>query len=337
MSENEFSLLQGIAGLAYSAVDFQDAEESRPTAVSLEALGGNQDAIQGIVQLSLNRHVTEALPITSPLAFGSTSGNWRKRLREMMIKQNETVLSFLLKPSSEHPIIGPVQKALMKYAVDQDIDNKSLKSLKDLLKYFSQGQIQSQIQSEIEECIEKRKGKDYGDARVGLGTSSATEPGTSLTVLKNQVRGLVELYKETGEKLMESENQLKFRLEKMDKLQRRISTVIELQTNEAIPEVVSALETYLRIAFRDLTIETHYKDLLFYYQKHFALREAIHMFRSVNQSTNESLCSICLNDPVGMAIVPCGHTFCLTCTRKMSMECYICRGKIKERMKLFFS
>jgi hypothetical protein len=299
--------LQG--GLAYATADFGDAEDTRPSAANMEALGGNQDAIQGIVGQAFHRHVSEAIPHPSP---GLTHSNWRKRLREMMIRQNETVLTFLFRPVGEHPTIGPVEQALRRYAIRQDIDNNSIKTFKQVLDLSG-----ASIQAEIEACV----------ARSGPST---------LPNIRAQVNGLIEMYKETGEKLMECENQLKMRLDKMDKLQRRVSTVIELQTNEGTDDLVKAIEGYMKVSFRDMSVEPFYKELLYLYKKHIALREAIQLFKTTN-ATNEPMCPICLTDTVGMAIVPCGHTFCTTCARRMANECGVCRGRIRDRMKLYFT
>lgn len=315
---NDFRLLNGLSlngGGAYAVADFLDAEDSRPTAAHMEALGGNQDAIQGIVNQAISRSITEGIPIqTSPQLASLSSNNWRKRLREMLIRQNETVLQFLFKPAAEQSVIGPVEQALRRYAIRQDVDPNALKTFKQVLHDISG----SQVQTEIEECLEKK------------GPSN-------LANLRAQVNALIELYKETGEKLLECENQLKMRLEKMDKIQRRVSTVIELQTNEATPQLVESLENYLKISFRDMTVEQNYKTLLYLYQKHIALREAIQVFKTGNHVNSEPMCPICLGDSVSMAIVPCGHTFCITCARRMVHECGVCRGKIRDRMKLFFT
>ena len=154
--------------------------------------------------------------------------------------------------------------------------------------------------------------------------------------IRSQVNSLIELYKETSERLMDAENQLKMRVEKMDKIQKRVSIVMELQTNEATPELVSSLEKYLEVTFRSMEIESFYKSVIYYYQKQMALRESIHLFKTTNV-VNEPLCPICLTDSVSTAISPCGHTFCSTCSKKMPMECGVCRGRIRDRLKLYFS
>jgi hypothetical protein len=314
---SSFSLFDNLSGI-YASADFLDAEESRPSGAHMEALGGNQDAIQGIAQQTLSRHITEVSPLqTSPqlTSYSTHTNNWRKRLREMMIRQNETVLSFLFRPIADHSVAGPVEQALRRYALRQDIDVNSVRKFKDSLDDVSGLQI---ITAEIESTI-------------------ATKGSSTLPQIRAQVNSLIELYKETGEKLLDCENQLKMRLEKIDKIQRRVSTVIELQTNEGTPDLVSALEQYMKISFRDMHVENTYKTLLHLYLKHITLRDAIQVFKTGSQLTSEPMCPICITETVGTAITPCGHTFCQTCARRMANECGVCRGRIKERLKLYFS
>ena len=317
MELSDFSLAGGYhtgGGGGFASADFQDADDTRPSSTYMESLGGNQDAIQGIVGQTLQRHISEAIPPSaSPLL--SSTGNWRKRLREMMVKQNEHLLSFLHKPISEHPVIGPVEKNLQRYAIRHDIDTHSIKTLKQLLQDVSGSTLS--IQQEIE-------------ARI-----SSRGPST-LPQMKSQVTALLDLYKETGEKLLDAEAQLKLSLEKMDKIQKRVGIIMELQSNDAMPDLIKSLEKYLSSAFSSLSIESQYITLLQLYQKHISLREAIHFFKTGSVS-NEPLCPVCLNDSVSMAIVPCGHTFCSTCAKRQTTECCVCRGRIRDRMKLFFS
>ena len=307
-----FSLRGGFVS-GFASADFEDADDTRPSGTYLEALGGT-DSIQGIVGQSLGRHLRESLPVTgSPLL--THTNNWRKHLREMMVKQNETVLSFLARPVTEHSTIGPVEAILRRYAIRQDLDNSAIRTFKDLCSDLSGA---SMIQEEIARCVSKK------------GSSTLSE-------IKSQVNSLIELYKETGERLLDAENQLKLRVEKMDKIQKRVSTVIDLQTNEATPDLIVSLEKYLVVSFRDMNIEKLYKDIIHLYQKHISLRDAIQVFKTGNQLSTEPLCAICLADTIGTAISPCGHTFCSTCAKRMATECGVCRGRIRDRLKLFFT
>lgn len=310
-----FSLTGSHFSSGFSRADFEDADDSRPSGTYSESLGGGGEPIQGIVQMALGRHLRDSLPTTSPQlsSLSAHTSNWRKHLREMMVRQNETVLSFLARPSTDHSIIGPVEAILRKYAIRQDVDVNSIKTLRALCGDLSG----STINDEIAACINKK------------GPSNIQE-------IRAQVNALIELYKETSERLMDSENQLKMRIEKMDKLQKKVSTIMDLQTNEATPELISSLEKYLDVSFRSMEIESHYKSIIQLYQKQVVLRESIQLFKTTNV-VNEPLCPICLTDSVSTAISPCGHTFCSSCSKKMPLECGVCRGRIRDRLKLYFS
>lgn len=298
----------------FSPADFQDAEDTRPPAGASEAFGGGGQAFREIVGQTMSRHLAELVPIQSPAQTGGIS-NWRKRIRELMVQQNETVLSFLLRPVSDHPTFGPVETAMRRFALRGDTAARGSVLLKTLLNT-------EQYSQEIQTSIAARL-QDNG-------------PST-LPQLQAQNRALLEYYKETGEKLIEAENQLKLRLEKMDKLSSRVGLMMELQTNEAIPALLESLETYLKIAFKEFQIEEQYKQLLALYQKHAALRDAIKILQVGSSTTGDPMCGICLAEPVGFVHAPCGHTFCGGCSRRQGLSCPICRTTTRERIKLFFS
>jgi len=231
----------------------------------------------------------------------------------MMTQQNEKILSFLARPVSEHSLLGPVETILRKYSIRQEVSASSIKTCRQLLTDISG----SSAHQDITEAL-------------------ATKGTSSLTQIKEQINILVEMYKNTGQVLMDEENRLRLSLEKIDKIQKRVSTIMELQENEATTDLVASLEKYLAISFRETDIESSYKNILHLYQRHLFLREAIQVFK-VTQDSHEPLCPICLEDSVATAISPCGHTFCSTCAKKMVNECGMCRGKIRDRLKLFFA
>jgi hypothetical protein len=329
MSRNDeqfdnFSLINGYSNdqsdfSNYASSNILDADDSNVGGILMDAVGGgHSNAISGVVNQVRNRHMAEAIPPTSSPAltsFSSAHNNWRKRLRDMMVQQNENTLAFLLRPVTDHPTIGPAQKALRRFALRNDVEFSSVQPLRNILTDISGNSI-------TEEEIQKKL---------------AEKGPSSLLQIKGQVNSLIEFYKETGERLLETENQLKMRLDKMDDIQRRVALIMELKTNKATPELVEVLEKYLKEEFSSLQIESNYKSLLHLYQKHLHLREAIQVFKTANTLNSEPICAICIMKHVGYAIVPCGHTFCEQCVRRMNYECGICRTRIKERMKIFIS
>jgi hypothetical protein len=130
---------------------------------------------------------------------------------------------------------------------------------------------------------------------------------------------------------------MRLRIEKLNKLNKNVSTILELQVNSATEGLVAGMEKYLESAAKDLNIDELYKDLVRLYSKHITLRESIQVFKTGSSLPSEPICSICLTDTISYAIVSCGHTFCAGCCRKMVYECGMCRGKIKEKMKIYIS
>ena len=45
-------------------------------------------------------------------------------------------------------------------------------------------------------------------------------------------------------------------------------------------------------------------------------------------------CTICYNSTINHCCVPCGHTYCSDCINKTN-NCYICRGIIRNKIKLY--
>ena len=46
-------------------------------------------------------------------------------------------------------------------------------------------------------------------------------------------------------------------------------------------------------------------------------------------------CTICYENDVTMCIQPCGHTFCNSCTTKISARCFVCNGLVTAKFKMY--
>jgi hypothetical protein len=53
---------------------------------------------------------------------------------------------------------------------------------------------------------------------------------------------------------------------------------------------------------------------------------------------NPYLCGICVENNISHVFRPCGHTICQTCLHSQHLwNCHICRKRIDEKLKIFFS
>ena len=56
--------------------------------------------------------------------------------------------------------------------------------------------------------------------------------------------------------------------------------------------------------------------------------------KNLNNCITNFECKICMERPIDSINIPCGHTFCCVCINSC-VECYICRKKIDNKIKLF--
>lgn len=55
-------------------------------------------------------------------------------------------------------------------------------------------------------------------------------------------------------------------------------------------------------------------------------------------SLSKKLCPVCFDREVGVALVPCGHTYCVGCSEyDKYTKCPQCRSVVTSRVKLYFS
>ncbi len=99
---------------------------------------------------------------------------------------------------------------------------------------------------------------------------------------------------------------------------------------------MEATEEYLKKIYEESTIKEDYTALIAAYRRFASLRDIIQMSRAVVGKENEPLCTICLQDHVNYALAPCGHTYCQSCVRRQGNTCSVCRGSIKDRVKIYF-
>jgi len=46
-------------------------------------------------------------------------------------------------------------------------------------------------------------------------------------------------------------------------------------------------------------------------------------------------CTVCYENEVKMCIQPCGHTFCVSCTEKLTTRCFACNGAVTAKIKMY--
>jgi hypothetical protein len=294
----------------YAPADFVDANEISPAVFDI---GGNgsatpySNAVNAIVTKNHDEIKNKAISTTN------LANTWKRRFRDFMSKKNNELLAFLTHTVPHHPVLGPAELLLRKFGNPQV--SPTHVSVRDIIIDVSQCSV-----------IE-----DLNTALLSVcGTSPLKDYAAQTVVIYDQ-------YKEAGDSALKAQHRLKCKLDKLDRIQGKMSVLFEIDTNDKYEPLLKANEEYLRKIFDDSQIEEDYSAVIKAYRRFLTLREMVTMTRSMALQEKEPLCSICLEDSVSYTLIPCGHTFCQTCVRRQTNHCFICRTHVKEKIKLYFS
>jgi hypothetical protein len=180
---------------------------------------------------------------------------------------------------------------------------------------------------------------------LNLDLSGATffndEFGIEMECFRTKLKKVCDSYDKAYFDLFKSDEELMFNIEKFTELSKQLNTILALDVNDASLDVYASITKYLSEFFKKQNIKANFDKFILARKKFIVLRDLILMCNKTVTRTDESneppQCSICMNSPVKMAFVPCGHTFCLPCATKQNLQaCYICRTKINSKLKLYY-
>jgi hypothetical protein len=263
----------------------------------------------------LSRHGTE-VKLLSEESIQTTSQLSKKKLKDLITKQNNEIMAFLSNSDKTPQLLGAAETIFRRFGQEIPTIRMNQRSpLKDL-----------NVDVSLEHAYQELN--DGVKLLKGCG---------SLDDLMSQLKWLTNQYKNIGEEVLRLETLLFQKIDRLDKVNQRIPMITTLTENEALPELVSAFTKYSKSIYESSHFEENYIQLMEGYKKWNLCRQLLSVQQMMQKDTSDPSCSICLLEPVSHAIAPCGHTFCGTCSRKQNTTCFICRGQIRERIKLFFA
>jgi hypothetical protein len=301
--------------IEYASATWENNEESTlPDIVTDPSLPGKYKTA---VTTILSKHCTEVKLSSEELNQHLTTIS-KKKLKELIAKHNNDLFAFMAHPDKtlQHPI-GIAETIFRRYGYD--IPTIKGSDRHTMLKELNLNMSMDPIVLEFNESLKKLQGE-----------------GTLEDFMK-QMRWLFQQYRTIGEEVMRLETTLFQKIELLDKLHNRIPIITSLTANDALPELVDAFTNYTDQIYQSSRFEDNYKDLVESYKKWNICRQIVTLQSMMRPDATDPQCSICLLEPVSNALVPCGHTYCTNCARKQNTTCYICRGQIRERIRLFFT
>jgi len=303
----------GFEGGPWSPANFEDADDLRPTGVIFDIAGNGSStpyttAINGVI----NKQISEIKDgVGQSINLPAT---WKKRLRTFIATKNTDLLDFLQFSVQSHPTLGKGEAILRKFGNVHISPNHA--SIRDLVLDVS--------------------GVNYIDELNSILDANALEGQGSLQKCISIVHTIFDKYREAGEEALQQEAFLKAKLDVLDKIQGKLTTILDLDPTEKYGALMQSTEDYLGTIFEKNQIQESYNVFIEAYRKFITLRDIVMMLRTVQTNENEPTCSVCLNEQIVYVVVPCGHTCCSTCMLKQTGSCFFCRGPIRERQRLYF-
>lgn len=301
--------------MAYAPADFQDSETTRPPESYLDSGSQSPATIySSTISNTLQRQVRELRDrVATPAQL---SNSWKKKVRDMFLRGNETVLKFLTKPVASNPLYNQIEQLIRRYS-RADAPNGSTNQL--LVDYVSD-----------------LSGVDLEFLNARLGAK--VKPTASITSnFAEQVRELYEVYRELMDQIAEKDTILKTKVYALDKIQPRLVMLLDLGVSEETAELQRQIELYLESVYKENNPEQEYRELLALYKKFLLVRDLVNLLRLSASPDKEPICGICLSETVQYVLVPCGHTYCESCSRRQSMQCFMCRQGTHSKIKIFFT
>jgi hypothetical protein len=298
----------------YASADFPDSETTRPLETYLETGSQVPATIYSTAVLNALQIQTREIKDKTQIQI-QLSNNWKRKIKDIFQRGNDNIFSFLSKPVTSHPTIGVAEQFIRKFSRPEVQGKNPGSLLREILEDISGNSFKQEINDRL-------KSKQVENSQI--------------QTIITQVKELYEIYRETTEKIGLVESNLKSKLYTLDKIQPRLVMLMELGVNEDSIELQKHIENYLTKVYENNCPEPEYKELLGLYKKLCIVRDLINLMKIHENTDKEPLCSICLNEQVQYVLGPCGHTFCEGCVRKQTIQCYMCRGNIQTRVKLFF-
>jgi hypothetical protein len=304
--------LHGLSGpnQLFSPADFGDADDLRPTALMFDVIGnGNSTQYTTAVNGVLTKHIDEIKQKVSSIV--TIPGGWKRKLREFLGQKNTELLDFLKMTIQSHPTLSRGDLIMKKFGLT------------------------TSNQHNLREYILDISGSNAAQSYANHLSTIRTNDGIKDYIQMS--RYILDEYRIAGDEALAQEQVLRAKLDIFDKIQSKLSSILDIDTSIKSDALFEATEAYVGSVFEKNQIKDAYKNFIEAYRKFLSIRDIVLMSRFIQSVENEPMCGICFKDSVSYTISPCGHTYCQNCLRRQSSTCFICRGNIRDKIRIYFS
>ena len=243
---------------------------------------------------------------------------WRKKIRDILQNHQEKILQFFTKPlPTDHPL-KVAHILLTKYG-----------------KYVSpNGDLFKNPPQIFKDCIVDVSGVGYQNLNIYLADLEKARLGDPPMIRwMNMTRHMLDYMRDVGDELIRIEQKLQSECALLDMVVEKITALTAIG-NPGVDGFEDVMESYIVKQFEKHPIEALYWEYIHTIQKYSGLRDILMPQRTSTQA--EPTCCVCMVEAAITAFVPCGHIFCMNCSKKTTM-CHVCRQLVSSKMRLFFS
>ena len=241
---------------------------------------------------------------------------FRKRIRDILHCHQEKILQFFTKAlPADHPI-RIAHTLLNKYGKTTISD-----SSKPIPQFFKDYIVEAPQQGAF-------------NINTYLTELEVTlESETPIHKWSKIIRHMFDYMRDTGNELIRLDQHLQAECQHIDTVVEKVTQLVALP-NPDIQGFQEMMDLYIEKQFELHPIDKLYWDYIFTLQKYAILRDTLLPQRAI--AHEEPTCCICVTEPISMAMVPCGHTFCVNCSKK-SVICHFCRKTVNSRIRVYFN
>jgi hypothetical protein len=291
--------------------DDSDSNSTTNSNIEVET-ASTEPALESTINHLLQFHSNKATGIVDDIR--DFTRPWRRRLRDILFRENEKYVKFLEKPTELWPAIEHHRSFFQELGRQTTSLGTSWidKHVNPILDTDTQAQILADIDKEV---------------ASGLGG------------LRAQIVHLMDNYLATLNKVFSFHSSLEHKITQMSRLKTQIEGMDFLEndlSDEAKELQISALK-FLQSKYIALGIKDDYIGFIKEYARFIAYRSVLGAVQAGSDMHGVPICSICATGTVVSALVPCGHVYCNTCTQKQRSQCYICRTTVKSTLRIYFN
>jgi len=287
----------------YASADFTDSDAG--------AGGTNIESLQGFIDI---KTAIQNLVDSTSNIVESTMDDYRKKLDSQrnglrLLCSAESLAFFdkFLKPDEEQEHVKAAI-ALSSTLTNQHFNPSSKDFFKDLNIDLSGNNID----------INEELGCDYDELHITLSKIN-------------------ELYHLCLSDLFLCDETLQANIKNVERLLKQVNTVLILEENSSSSELYASLSKYIHETFNTINLAASFNNFIKARRKFIKYKNLLGLKYAAEVPEGVPACNICMDFPISMVLVGCGHTFCNGCGSKQLVNCYICRCRIQQRLRLYFN